>query len=509
VGRKRLALSLLANTISFGLSAGVALVLTPFLVASVGKDAYSFYPLAMSIVLYMEVLNTALNSMAARFVMLALDREGAERANVYFSSILRSNLVLACLLAPLVLLFVTHVDSFLTVPADLLGEVQVLFAMVLGGALIRLVGSSFGIAVFVKDRLDLKAVIDIALSVVRVVVYVLLFSVLRPSVAYVGASVIVVELVNLAANAAMTRRLAPELHFWRQKFSLPAVSEVLSAGAWVSLRQLGAILLSYLALLLANVYLGPGPSGDYGIASTATNFISGFIGVIGGLFVPATTRLFAAGDTSLLVRGVVRAQEISGALASVIVGVYIALAHDFFKLWVPGEDAGLLTMVSILTVAMLPLTGATWPVSNLNVAMNQVRVPAFAMLTGGLASAVLSYLSLSLTSWGVIGMAVASMIPTLFLLVVFVPLYPCRGLSISRTSFYLPLAKSVVMVALALAITVGLRAVVTVGSWWQLGVVGLLAGGFGLALSALVMFGPRMAMQEARAVLVRLRRMPG
>ncbi|WP_392544708.1 lipopolysaccharide biosynthesis protein [Oryzobacter telluris] len=500
MGRKRMTISLTANIVSYGTSALVALVLTPFLVTRVGKEAYSFYPLANNFILYIGILGIALNSMAARFVTVAVVRGDTREANAYFSSIFKVNLALALALVPVSTLFVANLQHILTVPPNALNEVRILFGLVLLAALIRIGASTLGIATFASDRLDLRAATDIALSGVRVVAYLALFSILPPSIIYVGVVAAAVEVASLAMNWALTRKLLPRITYFSAPFSLGAVRAVVTPGMWNAVRQVGAIMLSSLALLMCNVFLGPRATGDFAIALTVPTFVAGLVAAVGAVFVPATTYRFALGVGPELVHEVQRAQKISGIISSVVIGIYVAVALDFFRLWVPSEDEELLRALSILCVVHLVFTGATWPVSNLNISMNRVRVPALAMIVAGAVSVGLAFATLRFTDWGLVGLAASSLVPNLFLVLAFVPLYPCKELSLPRATFYPGIGVALLSFSLVFGCALALKSVVAPTSWLGLAAVSLSAGCIGLLLSAMVAFGPKVIGEAARSI---------
>ena len=491
MGRKRLTITLAANIVSYGTSALVALVLTPFLVTRVGKETYSFYPLANSFILYVGILGIALNSMASRFVTVAIVRGDTAKASTYFSSVFKANLTVALCMIPVSALFVINLDHFLNVPESALLEVQTLFGLVLLAALIRIAVSTLGIATFARDRLDLRAATEIALSLVRISAYVAMFSFLPVSVVYVGVVAVAVEIASFGMNWFLTRRLLPGLHYFASPFSLAAVRSVVEPGIWNAVRQVGAIMLSSLALLMSNIYLGPLPTGDLAIALTVPIFVAGLVATVGAVFVPSTTLQFAHGVGPALVREVSRAQKVSGTVSSVVIGVYAATARDFFRLWVPSEDAQLLRSLSILSVIHLVITGATWPVSNLNIAMNRVRLPAIAMVTAGAISVGLAFVTLSFTDWGLMGIAASSLIPNILLVLVFVPMYPCRDLDLPKRTFYPAIWRSVLSFFLVLGSAAILNSVLDSTTWLGLLFVCAAAGLVGLLLSSVLTLGPR------------------
>ena len=68
---------------------------TPYLISNLGKDVYSFFPLANNFVNYMSIVIIALNSMAARFISIEIFKSNNVKAQEYISSIFISNVFLS------------------------------------------------------------------------------------------------------------------------------------------------------------------------------------------------------------------------------------------------------------------------------------------------------------------------------------------------------------------------------------------------------------------------------
>ena len=67
---KQLAINMIANIISFMVNIGINFLFTPYLINTVGKEAYSFFPLANNFISYTSIITVALNSMASRFITI-------------------------------------------------------------------------------------------------------------------------------------------------------------------------------------------------------------------------------------------------------------------------------------------------------------------------------------------------------------------------------------------------------------------------------------------------------
>ena len=82
--KRQTIINLTAKTISYGTTMAISFFLTPYLVAKIGKVAYSFYPMANNFVNYMGVITIALNSMASRFITIALTKGDKKKSKRIF-----------------------------------------------------------------------------------------------------------------------------------------------------------------------------------------------------------------------------------------------------------------------------------------------------------------------------------------------------------------------------------------------------------------------------------------
>ena len=148
MAKKQLAINLAANVTAFAIQLGINFFLTPYLIRTVGKEAYSFFPLANSIIGYANIITIALNSMASRYITFKIQQNDVKGANVYFNSVLMGNTVIAVLLTIPSIFFVIFVNHLLNIPPAVLAEVQVLFGLIFAASLISIFASVYGVATF-------------------------------------------------------------------------------------------------------------------------------------------------------------------------------------------------------------------------------------------------------------------------------------------------------------------------------------------------------------------------
>ena len=65
----------------------ISFFLSPFIVKNIGVEANGFVTLANNFVTYAQLIVSALNSMAARFIAIAYVKKDYKKANLYYNSV--------------------------------------------------------------------------------------------------------------------------------------------------------------------------------------------------------------------------------------------------------------------------------------------------------------------------------------------------------------------------------------------------------------------------------------
>ena len=69
---KQIAKNLIFNSTSFAINFIMSFAFTPYLIRTVGKEAYSFFPLINNMIGYTSIITTAVGSMAGRFITMRI-----------------------------------------------------------------------------------------------------------------------------------------------------------------------------------------------------------------------------------------------------------------------------------------------------------------------------------------------------------------------------------------------------------------------------------------------------
>ncbi|EFI70849.1 MULTISPECIES: hypothetical protein [Segatella] len=215
---KQIARNLIFNIISFGVNIFISLFFTPYLIRTLGKEAYSFFPLVNNIINFNNILTAAVGSMAGRFITMKFYKNDIEGANQYFNSIWVANIVLSIFFTIVSIFAIVFIANILTVPDILLTDVRLMFVFSAAAMIIGLLTGMFGLGTFVKNRVDLQSGISVITHIVRVIAIILLFYFLSPTIVFMSLSGFISALVGMYFNLSFKKRLLPELSFSPVKY---------------------------------------------------------------------------------------------------------------------------------------------------------------------------------------------------------------------------------------------------------------------------------------------------
>ena len=413
--KKQLLVNMVASLVNFAVNLGIGFAITPFIVQRVGAEAYGFVGLANNMVGYASLLTIALNSVAGRFITVAYHQGDKKKADQYFSSTLSANVVL---------------------------------------------GTVLSVATFVKNKLYLSNLANIAYSLVRIVTIVLCFAVCPTYVLFVGLATCLGTIVMAVLNYVYTRRLTPELRFRKTGVSWLATREMLSSGIWNAVVKMQQILQDGLSLLIANLAISPLHMGYLSIAQVVPNALSGLMGTISGLFSPEQTRFFAQGKTNELFRELTSSMRITGFFTGIIFVALLVNGETFIALWQPGQNVQMIYALMMLTMAGFFFSGVATTLQGVPLLVNRLRNYSLAWLACGAASFVFTLVCVKLTSWGIYAVCVVPQLVGIIANLSFVPIYAAWCLKIRLYKFYLIYLQYSFATVLAFVIGPILRAVI-------------------------------------------------
>jgi O-antigen/teichoic acid export membrane protein len=462
---KRLAVNLFSNIVAFSSSLLIAFVLTPFLIENIGKEAYSFFPMSNNFIGYLTILTLALNSMVARFITIEFTKNNLRKAQIYYSSTFFSNLAIIVFLIFPIILVIYYLDNILNIPIELVVDVKILFSLVFMSLLINLLATVFGVATFVTNRMDLRAIGEIFRGIFRLVLFVFLFYFYEPSIVFVGIVAVILSFYNLAVQMLLTKKLIPEFKIHKEYFDLNAIKELTSSGGWNVINSLGMSLLLGVSLFLTNSFIGAEAGGDLSIALMLPAFISGIISMIVSVLLPRLTKVFATENKKELEKELLYSQKILSIITSVPIALLIIFGSDFFRLWVPSAYSDILPKLSIILLLPLLIHGNMWSIYSINIVLNKVKVPSLILLFSGGIALGLSLLLSIIIKENIFVIPIITTSISLLYYVLFIPSYTAKCMEVKSFVLYANLLRTLGIILLFIGLAIYAKSFIIISSW--------------------------------------------
>lgn len=449
---KQFIINLIASLVSFAVNMGIGFAITPFIVGRVGAEAYGFAGLANTMVGYATLFTIALNSVAGRFITVAYHQGDKRKADTYFSSTLAANLVMTLILTVVAVPLIINLEHVIRISPHLVTDVKWLFGFVYLNFVVATMSSVLSVATFIKNKLYLSSLANIAFSMVRIIVMVVCFTVFPTYVMFVGLATCLAQITLAVLNYLFTIRLTPELHIDRKAVSLRATWTMLSSGIWNTVIKLQQILQNGLSLLIANLAISPLHMGYLSIAQVVPNALVNLIGTISGLFSPEQTRLYAQKNHDALLSELKAGMRITGLFTNIIVVTLLVNGSAFIALWQPGQNTRMIYLLMMLTMSGFFFTGIASTLQAVPLLVNRLRNYSLSWLACGIISLASTLVCVKFSNWGIYAVAAIPQFVDILANITFVPIYAALCLRLPWPRFYPVYAQYLISTALAAAL---------------------------------------------------------
>ena len=153
--KKRLVINMTAQLTAFLVNLGISFVLTPIIDKMI-PNSYGYVNIANNFVMWAQVVVSALNTLASRYITIHLHKGEEQEASEYFSSVFFANMIMAAIFLLPAIFVILYVDRMFQVPAAVLSDVQILWAFVFLNFFISIITSVFSTSTYSMNRLELS-----------------------------------------------------------------------------------------------------------------------------------------------------------------------------------------------------------------------------------------------------------------------------------------------------------------------------------------------------------------
>ena len=491
---KRMGINLLAQVVSFALNAAINFLLAPYIVRYISDEIYGFVGLANTFTSYITIATVALNSLHSRYVTINVAKKKYDKASEYFSSVTIANTVMALILVIPSAILIVFLNAFLKLPSGFEIDIKVLWAFIFLNFLISLATGSMDVAPYCCNRLDLSAKRSMESNVFKCIVLVVMFSMFKPHIWFVGFSALVAGIYVVITNIRYVKTLTPQLKIRRKLFSWRVVKELLYDGVWSSINQLTQVLMNGVDLLIANIAISAMDMSLLSYSKVIPLQLTNLMMTISNTFSPHLTLTYAKDDKDIFVREMNTTTKICGFFCSIPALGMIAFGGPFYRLWLPTLAKSQITMIQILSImAMIPIAfhAYLYPLCMVNTITCRIRVPGIFSLIIGVLNVAGVVVLLNTTNLGIYGIKLVSTVLLIVKTALFTPIYAARNISVKWYTFLKILIPGGISSAIILALYYAMVYVIDINSWVKLIVCIAVAGIAGYVINFFILLSNR------------------
>lgn len=420
--RGKLSINIVSNVVYYLFSILINIWFTPYLIRHLGISAFGIVPLATTVVSYLSVLTLVLNAAVGRFITVSLEKGNIDDARGYFNTSLVASLSFVAVTLPVCTWLALHPAWFFSIPRGLESQAQLLFICTVAMFMLTVVSAPFDVATFCRNRFDIRNVLAIMASLLRVLLVVAFFKWLPAAVWQVGVGLAAASALSLGGSIWAWRRLTPELGVDLRSFSSEAFAKLRGTGSWIALNQIGTLLLLSIDLLVVNRMLGPEAGGRYASVMQWSSLLRGLGTTIAGVLAPTVIYYYARNEIDQMIAFARQAVKFLGLFLALPVGLVSGLAKPLLLVWLGPGYVSLAPLMLVMTVHLCLNLGYL-PLHNIAVATNHVRVPGIVQIVIGVVNLALAIVLAGPMGWGMYGVAAAGGIVLVFRNILFTPYY--------------------------------------------------------------------------------------
>jgi O-antigen/teichoic acid export membrane protein len=452
----------------------VGFLLTPFLVHSLGDDAYGSWVLVGSISSYFWLLDFGLGSSVIKFVAELKAKGEQQRLN----SVVASSFAMLAVVGVVgffgCLVLAQFVDKVFRLSPGIVGQVR---TMIYITGVVLLVSFPFGVFGGVLrgyQRYDLINGVGIASTAANAVMS---YAVVRmelglPGLALVG---LITNVLVGGSRVILAMRADRDLRPTFGLIRLDTLREITGFSAWVFVINIAVAVVYRTSPIIIGVVLSVALVTPFSIANSLVQYVRRFVDPILSVLLPAYSELSATDDLATVRRLFLEGSRVVGAISMPMVLGLLLLGKPFIYLWMgPGYEQSY-TVLYLLTpplfISFLVATG-----DKLLWARGKIRVNSYVAVADTVTNLSLS-VALAIP-FGIAGVAAASLISVGITNGMWLLPYICREAGVTRGSYLLDVGRSVLLPAIpAAALTMGALRFVGVDGYPQLFLLAALCAG--------------------------------
>jgi membrane protein EpsK len=432
---KQLPINLISNVGVFLVGIVINLFLTPFYIKHIGLEGLGLIRLALILPVYTGLVSLVISKSVGRFLTIDLQNDAVAEANQTLNTAFFSITAILLFLIPIIFILSFNIQVLFDIPSGLEEQAKDLFLGVLLASVIGLFTGLFMIPAYANNRLDVANLSGIVTKLLQPALIVFLLVYVSMDLSLIGYAYLATSFVGLTISIFIWKKFAPQLSINYKFFHMEKLKEMTATGSWIMINQLGAMFFLYIDLIVINIFFGSAQTGEYSTVLQWSTLLRSIASVFVGVLGPMIMISYAKKHMEKIIKISTISVKMLGLLMAIPIGIISGFASPLLTVWL-GESFAHLAPLMWLMILPLTINLSILPLFNVQVALNQVKIPGLFSLFVGIGNLLLTLLFIKIFDMGIYSVALASAIMLIIKNFVFTPIYTSYILGLKKTFFF-------------------------------------------------------------------------
>ena len=324
------------------------LLLTPFIIRTLGNTEYGLYLLIGSLAAYLGVLDFGLNNAVTRYVAQCAGKGDRASEARFLGAALVVNVLATAAIIGLGAIFYANIDAWFsdTLDAGQRDQARIMLLLLIANVVLTVSSSMFTAICAGHERFTFPTMINLLRYLVRIGLVFAILMVGGRAISLVALDAALALVVFFANAFYAIRRIGAR--FSMMSLNIQLIRSVLTFSGWVFLFAIIGQLQWHSGQIIVGKSIGMEPVAIYGIGIMFGTYYGAFSTAITGLFLPRATYMTVANASpEELGEEMARIGRTALLILLLILGGFAFFGHEFLQLWA-GPEYGSAWMVALI-----------------------------------------------------------------------------------------------------------------------------------------------------------------
>lgn len=313
---------------------GIGLVLTPFIIRSLGDSEYGLYTLVGSLIAYISVLDFGLNNTIVRFVAKYRALNDRKEEENFLATTMFIYAFISIVVLIIGVFFYFNIETvFKKLTVLELEKAKKLFAILIFNLTITLPGGSFSAICSAYEKFVFPRALTLIKYLVRAA---LIVSILLLNADSLGLVILdtVLNIVVIAISAYYVFKVL-KVKFKLHEFNFDAVKQIFSYSIWIFVYAIASQFQWQSGQIVLGAISGTKTVAIYGVGVLLGSYYAAFSSAISGLFIPKAVQMITNNNNSSeLTDTMIVVGRLCMFILFLIFGGFLLFGNNFIGLWV-------------------------------------------------------------------------------------------------------------------------------------------------------------------------------